>query len=190
MTEQKEKIQSVRDNLSELSKTADSDAYDFYEIIENCVSILDEVLGNQQTFKVGEYCRYDDIIFKVLEDGGTYLKTFELITKTLKVDGFYKTSGRYEESVKATADEIALFKRAEHFHSKGRKLNEFKQGDIVNNSGKAGYVTYVSTNKKVMHVCFSDSGIQIEYTPETFDLLTLIMTAEELGAAAAEARKC
>ncbi|WP_086445448.1 hypothetical protein [Candidatus Enterococcus lemimoniae] len=71
----------------------------------------------------------------------------------------------------ATAEQIATFKRAEHFASKGRKLDEFKGWDTVafNGVGK----TVIGTNDDCVVLC--DTAIK-KNNPE----LILIQTAEEL----------
>lgn len=144
----------------------------------------------QQTFEVGEYYVAEvQGIYKI----GDYNQNRELYTvdcfdqkKKIFGKAYVWHKEYFGKDRPATVEEIALFKRAEHFHSKGRKLNEFKHGDIVNNLRTDGYVTYTSKNRQVMHICFSHTDIQVEYTPETFDQLTLIMTSEELEAAAME----
>ncbi|MBL1228161.1 hypothetical protein IW492_02805 [Enterococcus sp. BWB1-3] len=190
MTEQKEKLKSVRDNLEELLRAPHSDMYDPDEIIENCVSILDEVLGNQQTFKVWEYyITPDQRIYKIRgysQDRELY--TVDCFDQKKKVFGTAHVWHKdyFGKDRQATAEEIGLFKRAEHFHSKNRKYSEFKNGDIVQNkkTGKIGYAQHVDEDGDVVVVYKSDKVLNTSNYKCTGALyLVLIMTAEELEAA-------
>ncbi|MGL4697111.1 hypothetical protein [Enterococcus larvae] len=176
MTEQKEKLRFVRDNLSELSKTADSDAYDFYEIIENCVSILDDILDDQQ--QVGEYYKgpSDDICKITSIENETAYVTFVNAERGNLLDSQFDIERDGKFFTKATSEEIALFKRAEHFHSKGRKLNEFKKNDVVCEDDEYQVVFDMGNGLYLYNVYGEVIGEQ--------DTALLIMTAGELEAAA------
>lgn len=192
MTEQKEQVEKTplyqddkligyctRVSLSEINDGMD---VEYRYTIQDFEAVKDEPA--QQPFKVGEYyVSANNQIYKLTDDSVKGVLRRELLIDDLLVPA-YVSDEELQQDRLATIDEIAFFKRAEHFHSKGRKLNEFRHGDIVNNLGAVGYVTYMSKNRQVMHICFSHTDIQVEYTPETFDQLTLIMTAEELEAAA------
>lgn len=77
-----------------------------------------------------------------------------------------------------TVEQIAEFKRAEHFASKGRKLDEFKTDDICIFRGK---VVLIQGLDGAGDLWFYGNQFGEEYlSKEELKHLTLIQTAEEL----------
>lgn len=83
-----------------------------------------------------------------------------------------------ERDTPATAEQIATFKRAAHFASKGRKLDEFRVGDEAEDERHKGIVTAV-TNDNYLYIKRSFAGGSIS-SMESVNSCTLIQTAEEL----------
>lgn len=85
-------------------------------------------------FEVGQYYRSGRMVYKVKEvrtDSVTH-KSFDLkSTSFCRVGAFGLGSSTDLRARVATEAEIVLFKRAENFNMQGRKLNEFKDGDII-----------------------------------------------------------
>lgn len=82
----------------------------------------------------------------------------------------------------ATDDEIALFKRAEHFHGKGRKLNEFKVGDLMTRDDEFYLVTDIREDGMI----YDRAGL-CGYSD--YEDIIIYLTAEELEAAAKEVKR-
>ncbi|WP_321388693.1 hypothetical protein [uncultured Enterococcus sp.] len=198
MTEQKELLEAA---ISEIDRVLignkSSDVNKIY--LNNAKrfikeSMVDEVIENQkQPFKVGEYYSFEysdkQEVFKVMsvyEDRmsvESYKVHFDMFSEFQTYMTGNSTAVTYSKP--ATAEEIALFKRAEHFHSKGRKLNEFKIGDILREKDVNGIVTEIREYGQVV-VQYPGELLQVMYCGYIFGNLTLIMTAEELEAAAME----
>ncbi|WP_086348518.1 DUF7167 family protein [Candidatus Enterococcus clewellii] len=141
-----------------------------------------------QEAKVGEY--YTDakraMVYRIEKINGSsetidvILLTKERVIITDLFFGYDLTGDR-----PATTEEIALFKRAEHFHSKGRKLNEFEVFDFA-------LVTKIRTVFRVKDVYsrndvpfIGDHDAELEFPVSE---CVIFMTAEELEAATQEAR--
>ena len=186
MTEQKELLEAA---ISEIDRVLiGNKSPDVNEIYLNNAkrfikeSMVDEVIENQkQPFKVGEYYAVLNVIYKVAGIVGDKVEILSLHPKEGKLckEEFYLSSAEGKPDRPATAEEIALFKRAEHFHSKGRKLNEFKVGDLVIVNGDYEIVVEV-TSKAIFTRSYGGA----------FGNMFLVMTAEELEAAAMEVEGC
>lgn len=132
---------------------------------------------HQPTFVVGEYRAYKDRIYKITEDNETYICCKELIGGVLiSHSGSYKTGEFYHGSKPATAEQIATFHRAEHFASKGRKLDEFRVGDLIEKDGELNILGNISMEE------YGD--VEVDGCKLTLGKLAgrynLIQTAEEL----------
>lgn len=144
---------------------------------------------HQPTFAVGEYYSFTTyrkdydadttLIFKTLEtketkNSGIRVIEYDFHGKELGEYVYDIDSDFLKESKPATAEQIATFKRAEHFASKGRKLDEFRVGDTVDICGDEVKVTEV--NVWGMNVISIDiNGINRHVEAGAFDL---IQTAE------------
>jgi len=85
----------------------------------------------------------------------------------------------------ATAEQIATFQRAEHFASKGRKLDEFQVGDRVNCSeipfDNGCYMGDLKIEKFVGKQFVAESETSFyPFNLDEINKVTLIQTAEEL----------
>lgn len=182
MTEQKELYQDGK-LIGYCSSIITS--FDRYTITD--FKAIKELSESDQAFnfKVGEY--YTDtkmgMVYRIEKINGSCetidvtLLTKERVIITDLFFGFDLTGDR-----PATAEEIALFKRAEHFHSKGRKLNEFKMDDILKNECDMYYFySYRDMNDGGLYN--SDDCLIGEVKD-----CDLIMTAEELEVAAMEGK--
>lgn len=176
MTEQKEILERISNLAFDIQHTDTLQvAFDKAQAIQNLVE-------GQQPFMVGEYYKKDSSfghIYKVIEDSMTEMQSVKFYDCAA---GTFKEFTLHEKAIAhdpdATSDEIALFKRAEHFHSKGRKLNEFKINDVVSDQQGRFKVVDRSNGKYIYDI----HGVIIE----EIAYCTLIMTAEELEAAAKE----
>lgn len=106
----------------------------FMEVVK---AFTDWALSDHQpTFVVGEYYWGGNVIYKVLEIE-EYVDTNDIQLKVLSLnDGTTHEDTMYmeypfDDDKPATAEQITTFKRAEHFASKGRKLDEFEVFDFV-----------------------------------------------------------
>ncbi|WP_321388976.1 hypothetical protein [uncultured Enterococcus sp.] len=179
MTEQKELLEAA---ISEIDRVLiGNKSSDVNEIYLNNAkrfikeSMVDEVIENQkQPF---EYYAVLNVIYKVAGIVGDKVEILSLHPKEGKLckEEFYLSSAEGKPDRPATAEEIALFKRAEHFHSKGRKLNEFKKNDLVINDGDFQIVFDIGNRLYLYNICGEVIGEQ--------DTVFLFMTAEELEAA-------
>ncbi|MBO0445577.1 hypothetical protein JZO78_04405 [Enterococcus ureilyticus] len=135
---------------------------------------------HQPAFAVGEYRAYKDHIYKITEDHETYICCAELVDGVLiSHSGSYKSGGFYHGSSPATAEQIATFKRAEHFASKGRKLDEFRVGDKIVIDGIDEIVKIESLRGSAISGT-SDLGNSYSISLLGTPVITLIQTAEEL----------
>ena len=160
-------LQQIR-SLAQASVNTDDDQEQF----SNLMRIIELTETDSKNFAVGEYYVYNITIFKVLVNADRYLKTLELTAGKLREDGFYKSGRRYTESVPATAEQIATFKRAEQFAKHGRKLDEFRVGDVVRDEYDGTYKV-TAINNGALYYCPDDIvGMSKE--------CKLITTAEEL----------
>lgn len=182
MTEQKELLERISNLAFDIQHTDTLQvAFDKAQAIQNLVE-------GQQSFKVGEYYAFGIsdkqeifMVMSVSEDRmsvQSYRVNLDLFTEFSS----YTTGNSIAvtDSKLATADEIALFKRAEHFHSKGRKLNEFKHSDVVWIDEEYQVVFDMENRLYLYNICGEVIGEQ--------DTVSLIMTAEELEAAAQEVK--
>ncbi|EOL45794.1 hypothetical protein [Enterococcus caccae] len=137
---------------------------------------------HQPTFAVGEYYYsyyVSESFFKVtgfrenFAEIKEYNKTLEKVSET----EFKLGSPFGNEAAPATAEQIATFKRAEYFASKGRKLDEFRVGDMCAFENQAALVTEVGED--TIYFYLADYGS--DYVDIDNELtLKLIQTAEEL----------
>ncbi|PZL70217.1 hypothetical protein CI088_15715 [Enterococcus plantarum] len=129
---------------------------------------------HQPTFAVGEYYVSVDLKVKdeIVIDKVERLTENGYIAKRFFVRGsvFYNSVEIDSYDIKkynpqpATTEQLATFKRAEHFASKGRKLDEFRVGDMCKTVD--GYMYTIGTDY-IAKVSKDESA-------------TLIQTAEEL----------
>ena len=131
-----------------------------------------------QQFEVGEYkvCGTTKNVYKVDENPLTEMKPTKFYVA--HENRFVKMT--LHENViardkKATDEQIALFKRAEHFASKGRKLDEFRVGDVV-------YIHLDGSKAVVKELRKHLVVLSFKYTDQIYpaEILKLIKTAEEL----------
>ncbi|MHC5215643.1 hypothetical protein ACYSNR_03180 [Enterococcus sp. LJL128] len=197
MTEQKEQVEKTpiyqedkligyctRVSLSEINEGLD---VEYRYTIKDFEAVKDEPV--QSAFKVGEYYSFNNEnkkeIFKVLEinNGRMIVNSYRVNLDMFNEYSSY-TDGNaiaVTDSKIATTDEIALFKRAEHFRSKGRKLDEIKAGDLIEYDNQfiiAGH----NTSSGYVRVKISNFKRTIAEMAE----VNLIMTAEELALKAQE----
>ncbi|MBC1290509.1 hypothetical protein [Listeria booriae] len=98
--------------------------------------IFDLATGNyivKPKFGVGKYYYSRHAIFKVIrvENHGVVAMFFYDEKDFVREDIFQYRSFRDIEARPAKKREVKLFNRAEQFDKQARKLNEFKQGDVV-----------------------------------------------------------
>ncbi|WP_375180690.1 hypothetical protein, partial [Enterococcus rotai] len=106
------------------------------------LNAFEEFLTNyhQPAFAVGEYYFYKSMenvlhILKITAVMGNIVEAGFLDTETGKlINTRIELDKKYVQP--ATAEQIATFQRAEHFASKGRKLDEFRDRDIVKYEGE------------------------------------------------------
>lgn len=134
---------------------------------------------HQPAFAVGEYYVSRTGIVYLITD---VLSDHKVYTKSL-IDGelsntFIETDGvLFKNSTPAAAEQIATFRRAEHFASKGRKLDEFRVGDLVLIGGDKVCVKNISSDEWLTAVNKS-GGYKMRKSDSR--RITLIQTAEEL----------
>ena len=137
-----------------------------------------------QQFEVGEYVltrtlnNCNSIFVKLERQDGVwfYGKAFRENTKH-----FFDICEVKTEWIerKLTDDEIATFKRAEHFAKHGRKLDEFRVGDIISYLEKTCLITTISDKFFTFGMVSSDRQVFLN-NPNDFKYCELIKTAEEL----------
>lgn len=129
----------------------------------------------QPLFAVGEYYADHHAIYKITAENKVTAFVFrnKKLNDKLSLDVLINTP-----LSPATAEQIATFKRAEHFASKGRKLDEFRVGDEAEDERHKGIVTAV-TNDNYLYIKRSFAGGSIS-SMESVNSCTLIQTAEEL----------
>ncbi|WP_086350174.1 hypothetical protein [Candidatus Enterococcus clewellii] len=167
---------------------------DLLKLTNQLLLVLDQEENEQkpqETFEVGEYYSFEFSgkreIFKVISvsEGRMSVKSYKVQADIfIKFDSY--TTGNsiaVTDSKAATAEEISLFKRAEHFHKRGRKLDEIKPGDLIEHDGQLNVVG-PDTSYGYVRVDVRGNTHSIAEMIE----VNLIMTAEELEAAA-EAQK-
>lgn len=150
--------------------------------INNCTLVLtdeklQELRNSKDTppFAVGEYyTSKTGIIFKITSKTA---KEEIIAVKSLVdgeiIDGMIDTTEiMFRNSTPATAEQIATFKRAEQFAAKGRKLDEFRVGDVVRDE-YGGTYKVTAINNGALYYCPDDiAGMSKE--------CDLIQTPEEL----------
>lgn len=173
MTE-KTTLQQIQ-TLAYSAINADNDQEQFSKLME-IIKLTES--DHQPPFAVGEYRAYKDHIYKITEDHETYICCAELVDGVLiSHSGSYKSGGFYHGSSPATAEQIAEFKRAEQFASKGRKLDEFRVGDkVMIDNAKIGTIFQIKNGTIDAKI----SGFRLPIICLEPDGLTLIQTAEEL----------
>lgn len=180
MTEKTRLLKSAIDEIDRvLLGNKSPDVNEVY--LNNAKRYIEESMADHQpTFEVGEYYVSRPGIIYLVTD---VLSDHKAYSKAL-IDGkfsnlFIKTSGIiFKDSKPATAEEIAEFKRAEHFASKGRKLDDFKTDDICTFRGK---VVLIQELDSAGDLWFYGNQFGEEYlSKEELKHLTLIQTAEEL----------
>lgn len=144
------------------------------------------MIDYQPAFAVGEYYVSENKqIYKLTAD---QRNTKGVWRRGILIDDYlvvsYVTDEELQKDTPATAEQIATFKRAEHFASKGREWSEFRKGDIVQNTktmqlglvesvdedGDA-WVNYNIDKPLIYPSCYKCTGALF---------LNLIQTAEEL----------
>ncbi|MBO0473263.1 hypothetical protein JZO86_06055 [Enterococcus ureasiticus] len=136
----------------------------------NAVMIPIYLADHQPAFVVGEYYCGGNVIYKVLEveeypdTKDIKLKVLMLNSSEIHEDALELTYP-FNDDKPATAEQIATFQRAEHFASKGRKLDEFRVGDMCRTVD--GYMYTIGTDYYIAKVSKDEAA-------------TLIQTAEEL----------
>lgn len=105
------------------------------------------VVGNFEVvrkFDIGSYYSLDGVISKITGyDDNRYLIRAEACADGAVVRGDFVTGTQmYCEAKPASEAEILQFDRVYHFHKQGRKLNEFREGDIVFNPARGTYPVF------------------------------------------------
>lgn len=179
MTEQKELYQDGK-LIGYCSSIITS--FDRYTITD--FEAIKEISEPVHLFKVGEYYKKDSSfghVYKVIENSMTEMQSvifYDCVADAFKEFILHEKAIAHDPD--ATAEEIALFKRAEHFHKHGRKLNEFKHSDVVWIDEEYQVVFDMGNRLYLYNICGEVIGEQ--------DTVSLIMTAEELEAAATEVK--
>ncbi len=152
-----------------------------------------ELTDDTPPFAVGEYyfAKYNNVqrIYRIekynVPDGRSIAikayaaETGELITFNWGIDQMI-------DDKPATVEQIATFKRAEQFAKHGRKLDEFRVGDLVNCKSLAydnGYYIgdlVISRINKQGLTGRTDENLFYTYALPNFKKITLIQTTEEL----------
>ena len=159
--------------------------------IDNCTLVLtDEKLqelrkpkDRQPTLAVGEYYFYKSMenvphILKITAVMGNIVEAGFLDTETGKlINTRIELDKKYVQP--ATAEQIATFQRAEHFASKGRKLDEFRVGDRIVIDGIDEIVKIESLRGSAISGT-SDLGNSYSISLLGAPVITFIQTAEEL----------
>lgn len=139
------------------------------------------VTDHQPLFAVGEYYSLSDsLIAKVLKtsEGVCAIRVYSQNEDKFWDDHMAYRSLWGETRKPATAEQIATFQRAEHFASKGRKLDEFKTDDVCIFRNE---VVLIQELDNADDLWFYGNQFGEEYLPkEELRHLTLIQTAEEL----------
>lgn len=200
MTEASERLEKLIDQLGnfENHETGELDIDDVKQDLNYIYSLLQDDAENTPPFAVGEYYSFTTYRIDYDADATFIFKTLETKNSGVRVieyDIFGKELGEYvydadsdflKETKPATAEQIAMFKRAEQFAAKGRKLDEFRVGDLVNCKSLAydnGYYIgdlVISRINKQGLTGRTDENIFYTYALPNFKKITLIQTAEEL----------
>lgn len=134
-------------------------------------------IDHQPAFAIGEYYLDKDVnrIVKIENHQTGYTEIKYLFDGKLQNSVLYNLADYFETWEPATAEQIATFLRAEHFASKGRKLDEFSVGDSTN----IGVVIKVIGDRVTIH---KGNGLIVEIILKNYGktLIKLIRTAEEL----------
>lgn len=182
MTEKTRLLKSAIDEIDRvLLGNKSADVNEVY--LNNAKRFISESMQDPQpTFAVGEYyaTTRGEIIYlitDILSDHKAYSKALlvdRLSNEFIKSDGII-----FKDSKPATAEQIATFKRAEHFASKGRKLDEFRVGDkvMISDDKVIAGPLYVDGFEDGYVVIALNGGCY--YDPD-YPGLTLIQTAEGL----------
>ncbi|MEI5991418.1 hypothetical protein A5881_002953 [Enterococcus termitis] len=153
--------------------------------------IRESMTDRQPAFAVGEYYYsyyVSESFFKVtgFRENFVKIKEYNKTLEKVSETEFKLGSPFGNEAAPATAEQIATFKRAEHFASKGRKLDEFRVGDLVNckslaydNGYYVGNLVISRINKQEL-TGRTDENLLYTYALPNFKKIELIQTAEEL----------
>ena len=92
------------------------------QVNEAITDYLVKIRNHQPPFAVGEYYVTNGLTFKVITgDQKDRIQTLFLINGALVKSSRSVKDDTFKNSKPATAEQIAMFKRAEHFSSKGRE---------------------------------------------------------------------
>ncbi|WP_348922053.1 hypothetical protein [Enterococcus rotai] len=137
---------------------------------------------HQPAFAVGEYY--------VSDDGDIYKITSQE-NLLISIEMYSKSSGRFldmtipshdPQDTPATAEQIATFKRAESFASKGRKLDEFRVGDKVKDGyGQEREIVEVDVWGMHKVVSVNIAGNNAHFNAIHFDLNQTVEELQEVG---------
>lgn len=136
---------------------------------------------DQPAFAVGEYYLDKDVnrIVKIENHETGYTEIVYLSDGKLLRSVLYNLEDYFEKWNPATAEQIATFRRAEHFASKGRKLDEFRVGDRIVIDGIDEIVKIESLRGSAISGT-SDLGNSYSISLLGAPVITFIQTAEEL----------
>jgi len=137
---------------------------------------------HQQSFAVGEYYSLSDsLIAKVLKtsEGMCAIRVYSPTEDKFWDDHMAYRSLWGETRKPATAEQIATFKKAEYFSSKGRKLNEFDYGDKVYVPAVASGIIKSIDKGSVFIIELAD-GTEVHFDGSRYEELALLKTDEEL----------
>ncbi|WP_429949363.1 hypothetical protein [Enterococcus sp. AZ101] len=135
----------------------------------------------QPTLAVGEYYLDKDVnrIVKIENHETGYTEIVYLSDGKLLRSVLYNLEDYFEKWNPATAEQIATFRRAEHFASKGRKLDEFRVGDRVSLHGTDEIVRIEALRGGAISGT-TESGNSYSISSLGGPTVTLFQTAEEL----------
>ncbi|MBC1937152.1 hypothetical protein HCA69_12295 [Listeria grandensis] len=105
------------------------------------------VVGNFEVirkFDIGSYYTLDGVVSKIVgyDDASSTVEVQRLRNGSITPSRFVVGSQTYCASMPASEAEILQFDHVYHFNKQGRKLNEFKVGDIVFDSRRGTYPIY------------------------------------------------
>ncbi|MBC2166186.1 hypothetical protein HCB26_06350 [Listeria booriae] len=136
--------------------------FDLYDDGLTAKDIFDLATGNysvKKQYEVGRYYISTDMIFKVLaiENDKVKISVYHEECDVYINDGVLHFQSDFDkESRPATSSKVKLFNRVEQFHAQGRKLNQFREGDVVRDSvGNLLYYrnTHASYDTSLTLVC-------------------------------------
>ncbi|WP_430597326.1 hypothetical protein [Enterococcus sp. AZ177] len=152
---------------------------DLLRMTHNMLTLMEKEKSTP-SFAVGEYYSDGKVIYKVLEiEEYPDTKEVGLAVLALYSGDLYEDTYEIDfpcEDKPATAEQIVTFHRAEQFAKHGRKLDEFRDRDIVKYEGELFFAKTTSESNLISVSGFDGYG----WEDMNADEFELIQTAEEL----------